>query len=369
MSEDFMAAMRRAMAARRRAIRRRRRGSSRRRWPAPPPRTRRRAMPRRVIRRGCRSGLPRMRLPLGDAVRTLREGRTALAPRRAAAGRRAGGAGGARFRDAALCRRRTGRGATALTCRPTAARGAGLVLMLHGCTQTPEDFAVGTGMNALAEADGLVVAYPEQTRAENSMACWNWFRPDDQQPRRRRAGDPRRARAGAGARRTACRRTDLRRRACRRAARWRRCWARPIRTCSPRRACIPGWPHRQRRRRALGLRGHARRRRRRRRRRAAQRRGAADRVPRQRRRDGASVERRPGRGGGGLCCARGRRARRGGRPALRRGVTAGPDGRARFETWMVEGAGHAWSGGDRRGSYADAGGPDASAEMARFFLA
>lgn len=56
----------------------------------------------------------------------------------------------------------------------------GLVLMLHGCTQTPEDFAVGTRMNAVAEANGLLVVYPEQTRAHNATLCWNWFRPGDQ---------------------------------------------------------------------------------------------------------------------------------------------------------------------------------------------
>ncbi|AXC50596.1 esterase [Paracoccus suum] len=63
----------------------------------------------------------------------------------------------------------------------------GLVVMLHGCTQTPEDFAAGTGMNALAEKHRLLVVYPAQTGGDNAMSCWNWFRPEDQ---RRGAGEP-----------------------------------------------------------------------------------------------------------------------------------------------------------------------------------
>jgi poly(hydroxyalkanoate) depolymerase family esterase len=56
----------------------------------------------------------------------------------------------------------------------------GLVLMLHGCTQSPEDFALGTQMDLAAEKAGFIVAYPGQTGAHNMQSCWNWFRPEDQ---------------------------------------------------------------------------------------------------------------------------------------------------------------------------------------------
>ncbi|WP_298862094.1 PHB depolymerase family esterase [uncultured Sulfitobacter sp.] len=63
----------------------------------------------------------------------------------------------------------------------------GIVMMLHGCTQTPEDFAMGTGMNALAEQHRFAVVYPAQSRGDNAQSCWNWFSQSDQ---RRGKGEP-----------------------------------------------------------------------------------------------------------------------------------------------------------------------------------
>lgn len=137
---------------------------------------------------------PRVRRPLGDTLRILSEGRSM-------AGKLSS------FSDGSIpgMRRRSptppiADGAQYLARSFTCTAGTrsyklyvpasaprGLVVMLHGCKQDPDDFATGTSMNATAEANGLMVAYPSQTAANNASSCWNWFRPSDQ---KRGAGEP-----------------------------------------------------------------------------------------------------------------------------------------------------------------------------------
>jgi poly(hydroxyalkanoate) depolymerase family esterase len=62
-----------------------------------------------------------------------------------------------------------------------------LVVMLHGCTQSPDDFAAGTRMNFIAEEQSCFVVYPAQRTGANQAKCWNWFRAADQQ---RGRGEP-----------------------------------------------------------------------------------------------------------------------------------------------------------------------------------
>jgi poly(hydroxyalkanoate) depolymerase family esterase len=62
-----------------------------------------------------------------------------------------------------------------------------LLVMLHGCTQDPDDFAAGTQMNQLAEEKQCFVVYPEQNKNANNSKCWNWFNAIDQQ---RGQGEP-----------------------------------------------------------------------------------------------------------------------------------------------------------------------------------
>ena len=62
-----------------------------------------------------------------------------------------------------------------------------LVVMLHGCTQNPDDFAAGTGMNEVARQRGFYVLYPAQTQRANTSGCWNWFKHNHQ---KRGRGEP-----------------------------------------------------------------------------------------------------------------------------------------------------------------------------------
>jgi poly(hydroxyalkanoate) depolymerase family esterase len=129
----------------------------------------------------------RLRKPLGEVIRTLTAGKEGLGLDGTVTGLGRPAPApeqplptGASFLDRSYS---CAAGARRYRLYVPASAGEGLqalVVMLHGCTQTPEDFAAGTGMNALAEEHRLLVAYPAQTGGENPMSCWNWFRPGDQ---------------------------------------------------------------------------------------------------------------------------------------------------------------------------------------------
>lgn len=69
----------------------------------------------------------------------------------------------------------------------SASNPTALVVMLHGCTQTPDDFARGTEMNSLADSQTFLVLYPEQPTSSNANRCWQWW---DAQHQARGTGEP-----------------------------------------------------------------------------------------------------------------------------------------------------------------------------------
>jgi poly(hydroxyalkanoate) depolymerase family esterase len=247
----------------------------------------------------------------------------------------------------------------------------GLIVMLHGCKQNPDDFATGTNMNAVAEARGLMVAYPGQTRSANMSSCWNWFNPADQ---RRDAGEPA---IIAGITREIVDEFGLDRR---------RVFVAGLSAGGAMAAVLGAtYPDLYA---AVGVHSGL----------AYQ--AANDVMSAFAAMKGTGRVSPPAPLGtaavrtiifhgdldttvnptnadrvadAALAGGEGARARRefdglqGGRRCATT-VFTGPDGMSDVELWRIDGAGHAWSGGNPKGSFADSKGPDASAEMARFFL-
>jgi poly(hydroxyalkanoate) depolymerase family esterase len=250
-------------------------------------------------------------------------------------------------------------------CRPEGPMP--LIVMLHGCTQSPEDFASGTGMNALAEQFGCLIAWPAQPQGANAQKCWNWFRPEDQA---RGRGEPALIAGIVG---------DVLR----------------DHLADPARVYVAGLSAGGAAAAILGaaypevfaaVGVHS----------GLPVGGARD-VPSAfaAMRSGAKGNARPMAapaivfhgladatvhpGNGEAVVAQALRTRSGFRRVALCGISKGGrtyrqtrhedvDGRSIAEHWEIDGAGHAWAGGRASGSYTDPLGPDASREMLRFFL-
>lgn len=253
----------------------------------------------------------------------------------------------------------------------TAAEGVtGLVVMLHGCTQTPEDFAAGTGMNALAEIHRFIVVYPHQMRGENAQSCWNWFRRGDQM---RARGEPA---ILAGLAQKAMADFDVPSR---------RVFVAGL-SAGAAMAVILGETYRDVFA-AVGV--HS----------GLPYRAATDVPSAFAAMAGSGVDKPSCAGAGSLRAivfhgtadttvhpSNGDRIARDMRDAgpkqttvsdhqttvagrrVNRETTTTAEGHPLLEHWRIEGLGHAWSGGQPAGSYTDPAGPDASAEMVRFFF-
>ena len=241
---------------------------------------------------------------------------------------------------------------------------APLLVMLHGCTQDPADFAAGTRMNALAEMHGALVVYPEQPATANPQKCWNWYLPDHQagsagepaiiagitrQVMEKFRVDPRRvyvAGVSAGAAMAlilAATRPDL-------YAAVGAHSAVPFRAASNVAEALGAMRTGGSADAAVGsgvplIAFH----------------GAADAVV-----NPANAERISAQWARGTHPTQSRDTAGG--YSYSRSVYRDSAGRILHERWIVDGLGHAWSGGAPEGTYTDPRGPDATGEMMRFFL-
>ena len=251
------------------------------------------------------------------------------------------------------------------------AQPAPLIVMLHGCTQSPDDFAAGTRMNAVAEEHGCLVAYPGQTNSANAQKCWNWFNEGDQRREegepsliagitreimRDYAVDPRRiyvaglSAGGAAAAIMGEAYPDL----------YAAIGVHSGLACGAARDMVSafaamqqgnGDTRRNARKRPVvpAIVFH----------------GDRDSTVNPRNADGVVGQS----GGGATLEARTEQGQVPGGHAYSRIVLTDVNGRSVIEQWNVHGAGHAWFGGSTAGTYTDPRGPDATREMLRFFLA
>jgi poly(hydroxyalkanoate) depolymerase family esterase len=244
-----------------------------------------------------------------------------------------------------------------------------LVVMLHGCKQSPDDFAAGTRMNSLADEHGFLVVYPAQAANANGSRCWNWFRPEDQ---RRDLGEPSII-AGITREVASTYRVDQRRifvagmsagasMALILGDMYPELYAAVGAHSGP-----PYWAAHDVPSAFAAMQGRTKRSHVPSSTRTIVFHGDNDHTVNARNAD-VIVERVTSDPGTKLVREGDKAGTAAGGRRYRRTDYLDPADHAVVEHWVVHGAGHAWSGGSRSGSFTDPTGPDASAEMVRFFL-